>query len=62
MSWPKEELCQRLREAGVQLNQSGYKSYEHRGRPAKHSLKERNEIKQICLRCQYSHCVYERGN
>lgn len=60
MSWKNEEKCPNLRELGVQLNQSAYSS--PLGRPAKHSIKERNAIKKICLRCSYSYCIYEREN
>lgn len=57
MSWANQEKCPKLRAAGVQLNQSGYSS--DKGRPAKHSLKERNEIKKICRECPFPICIYD---
>jgi len=62
VSWRNEEKCIKLREAGVQLNQAGYKSFDRRGKPTKHSLEERNDIKKICLKCILTECVYERTN
>ena len=60
MSWKNEEKCLRLREAGVQLNEAAYNSPLGR-LPAK-SIKDRNVVKKICLRCPLSECIYERTN
>lgn len=62
MSQFRGEKCLRLRKAGVSISETGYKGGGKLGRPTKRTIEERDEVKLICLKCRYSHCVYERKN
>lgn len=62
MAWNNQERCARLRKLGVGFNETAYKNFAGIGRPSKRTTRERDSVKNICLTCTNTKCVYDDAN